>query len=171
MLFSPQTHTRPSSRSSSCQDTGEGWGGPAEPEEADDVNSGDPGPESVAAQTSEGPAGSRPSPRQEAKENPGWVQKPGWKCAPRGGGAEPGGGLTRGQQDGPQEPLDLARPPPQQGHSLCAVVGTQPIGYRGDTGDRKRRLLFRGDFCTREEAARGRGQARREVSLLRWFRY
>lgn len=132
---------------------------------------GDPGPESVAAQTSEGPAGSRPSPRQEAKENPGWVRKPGWKCAPRGGGAEPGGGLTRGQQDGPQEPLDLARPPPQQGHSLCAVVGTQPIGYRGDTGDRKRRQLFRGDFCTREEAARGRGQARREVSLLRWFRY
>lgn len=99
------------------------------------------------------------------------MQKPGWKCAPRGGGAEPGGGLTRGQQDGPQETLDLARPPPRQGHSLCAVVGTEPTGYRGDTGNRNHRQLFRGDFCTKEEVARGRGQARREVSLLRWFRY
>ena len=91
------------------------------------------------------------------------MQKPGWKCAPRGGGAEPGGGLTRGQQDGPQETLDLARPPPRQGHSLCAVVGTEPTGYRGDTGNRNHRQLFRGDFCTKEEVARGRGQARREV--------
>lgn len=78
----------------------------------------------------------------------------------------------RGQQDGPQEPLDLAKSPPRQGHSLCVVVGTELIGYRRDTGDRKcRQLFWGGDFCTREEAARGTGQARREVSLLRWFRY
>lgn len=50
----------------------------------------------------------------------------------------------RGQQDGPQEPLDLAKSPPRQGHSLCVVVGTELIGYRRDTGDRKCRQLFWG---------------------------
>lgn len=42
------------------------------------------------------------------------VWKLGWKCVSRGQGAELGGGLMRGQQDGPQEPLDLAKSPPNK---------------------------------------------------------
>ena len=75
-----------------------------------------------------------------------------------------------GSKMGPRRPWTWPGHHPDK-VTVCAVVGTEPTGYRGDTGNRNHRQLFRGDFCTKEEVARGRGQARREVSLLRWFRY
>lgn len=56
-------------------------------------------------------------------------------------------------------------------HPDRVTVSVRWWGHSRSDGDRKRRQLFRGHFCTREEAARGRAQARREVSFLRWFRY